>query len=425
MSAGRDGLWLCPLVKGGYLFVFFENKKTRALLIGISLAVSASFVVAGCGNKQQAQQQGVQVKAMQVLQQDAPLTSEFAGQIVGKDEVKVQSKVSGNIVEKYVKGGEYVQAGQPLYKIDSRQYESAVLQAQANLAQSEATLSNAETDLSRYQQLLNSQAIAEQTVATQQANVNAYSAAAAANEALLHKAQQDLDDTLICAPLSGQLGVDDVAVGTFAAAGNTSLVTIGSSNPVYAQFSISEAEFLKFKKIQQMQSGSSDSAIHASLRLSDGTIYPLDGKIVQTDRALAQNTGTLTIKALFQNPNGLLLPGMFARVRLTGETVPNAILVPQRAIQQVLDKTFVMVVGSDGKSEARTVVLGPQVGSYYIVKSGLSASDTVVVEGLSSLTEGKDLHVTMVTPEEMGFSFDEDTTPFDTMTSSDANSGNN
>ena len=97
--------------------------------------------------------------------------------------------------------------------------------------------------------------------------------------------------------------------------------------------------------------------------------------------------------------------------------------MPQRAVQQLLDKTFVMVVGADGKSELRSIELGQQIGSYYIVKSGLSASDTVVVEGLSSLTEGKDLAVTMVTPEEMGFSFDEDTTPFDTMTSSEANSG--
>ena len=121
--------------------------------------------------------------------------------------------------------------------------------------------------------------------------------------------------------------------------------------------------------------------------------------------------------------DGLLLPGMFARVKLTGETVPNAILVPQRAVQQLLDKTFVMVVGADGKSEVRKIELGQQVGSYYIVKSGLSAEDTVIVEGLSSLTEGKDLTVTMVTPADMGFSLDEDTTPYDTMTSSDASSG--
>ncbi|WP_270400246.1 efflux RND transporter periplasmic adaptor subunit [Mitsuokella multacida] len=399
---------------------FAKNKKPLALML--TLALSASVLLAGCGSKQQqAASNATQVKAMKVLQQDAPITNEYAGQVVGKDEVKVQSKVSGKIVEKYFHGGDHVDAGQPLYRLDSRQYESAVLQAQANLAQSQATLSNAETDLYRDQSLLAADAISEQTVTTQQANVNAYAAAAAANQALVQKAQQDLDDTVVYAPMSGQVSVDDVAVGTFATAGNTNLVTIGTTDPVFVQFSISEAEYLKFRNIQQMQSGLDKQPLNVGVKLSDGTTYPLDGHIVQADRALSQNTGTLTIKALFPNPNGLLLPGMFARVKLTGETVPNAILVPQRAVQQLLDKTFVMVVGDDGKSESRSVELGQQIGSYYIVKSGLSANDTVVVEGLSSLTEGKDLAVTMVTPEEMGFSFEEDTTPYDTMTNSDSN----
>lgn len=389
----------------------------------LALALAASALLAGCGGqKQQAAGGAAQVKAMKVLQQDTPVVSEYAGQIAGKDEVKVQSKVSGRVVEKYFHGGDFVQAGQPLYRIDSRQYESAVLQAQATLAQSQATLANAQTDLGRYQELLASDAISEQQVTTQQANVNAYSAAAAANQALLQKAQQDLSDTVVYAPMSGQVSVDDVAIGTFATAGNTNLVTIGTTDPVFVTFSISETEYLKFRNIQQMQSGSG-KGITVAIKLSDGTTYPLDGRIVQADRALTQNSGTLTVKALFGNPDGLLLPGMFARVKLTGETVPNAILVPQRAVQQLLDKTFVMVVGADGKSEARKIELGQQVGSYYIVKSGLSAEDTVIVEGLSSLTEGKDLAVTMVTPEDMGFSLDEDTTPYDTMTSSEANSG--
>ena len=404
-----------------FFLLFAKQKKPLALLA--VLALSASMLFAGCGSQQQQQAAGAsQVKAMKVLQQDTPVVSEYAGQIAGKDEVKVQSKVSGRVVEKYFHGGDFVQAGQPLYRIDSRQYESAVLQAQATLAQSQATLANAQTDLGRDQELLASDAISEQQVTTQQANVNAYSAAAAANQALLQKAQQDLSDTVVYAPMSGQISVDDVAIGTFATAGNTNLVTIGTTDPVFVTFSISETEYLKFRNIQQMQSGSGNG-ITVAIKLSDGTTYPLDGRIVQADRALTQNSGTLTVKALFGNPDGLLLPGMFARVKLTGETVPNAILVPQRAVQQLLDKTFVMVVGADGKSEARKIELGQQVGSYYIVKSGLSAEDTVIVEGLSSLTEGKDLTVTMVTPADMGFSLDEDTTPYDTMTSSDASSG--
>lgn len=274
-----------------FFLLFAKQKKPLALLA--VLALSASMLFAGCGSQQQQQAAGAsQVKAMKVMQQDTPVASQYAGQIAGRDEVKVQSKVSGNVVEKYFHGGDYVTAGQPLYRIDSRQYESAVLQAQATLSQSEATLSNAQTDLYRDQELLASDAISEQQVTTQQANVNAYSAAAAANAALLQKARQDLDDTVIYAPMSGQLSVDDVAVGTFAAAGSTNLVTIGTTDPVFVEFSISESEYLKFKNIQAMQSGSDKGGIQVSITLSDGTVYPYDGRVVQADRALAQNTGT-------------------------------------------------------------------------------------------------------------------------------------
>lgn len=389
-----------------------KNKKTKALLIGLSLAVSTSFVVAGCGGKQQqAQMQGAQVKAMQVIQQDTPLTSEFAGQIVGKDEVKVQSKVSGNVVEKYVQGGQRVEAGQPLYRIDDRQYQSAVWQAQANLAQAQANLGNAKNDLGRYAELVQASAISRQTYDNQEATVKAYQAAADAANAMYIKARQDLADTTIYAPMSGQLAVDDVAVGTFATAGNTNLVTIGSSNPVYAQFNVSETDYLSYMGAI-MQNGNRLKPV-VTITLSDGTQYPLEGEIVESDRALTENTGTLTMKALFNNPNGILMPGMFARVRLSGQTIPNAILVPQRAVQQLLGKSFVMVVNGDGKSEARPVTLGNKVGSYYIIKDGLSTSDVVVVEGLSNLQEGVPLNVTMVTADDMGFSLITDTSKFD------------
>ncbi len=404
----------CRTAEKEVIFLLFtKTKKIQAAAVAMLLA-SAS-LLGGCGDEdaQQQMMNAKQVKTMTVLKQDTPLSAEFAGQIVGKDEVKVQSKVSGNIVEKYVTGGQFVQAGQPLYRIDSRQYESAVLQAQATLAQSVATLNNAETDLYRYQELLLSDAIEEQKVTTQKANVDAYEAAAASNAALLRKAQEDLDDTMIYAPMTGQLSVDDVAVGTFVAAGNTNLVTIGSSNPIYAQFSISETEYLRFMNIQNMQQGTAKHPIIVTITLSDGTNYPLNGRIVESDRALADNTGTLTLKALFENPDGLLLPGMFARVKLSGEVVPNALLVPQRAVQQLLGKSFVMVVGEDNKSEARTVTLGEKIGSYYIIEDGISAGDVVVVEGLSNLREGMPLNPTMVTAEEMGFSLKTDITPFD------------
>ena len=387
----------------------FENRKGLAVLIAAIFALGT--LLSGCGGGQQGRgARATSVKAMNVLRQDTPLTHVYAGQIMGTDEVKIQSRVSGNIVEKYIVGGQYVSAGQPLYRIDSRQYESALLQAQAMLAQSEATLSNARMDLDRYQQLYASAAVSEQTLDTQQAQVNAYEAAVAANTALVRQAQENLDDTVIYAPMSGQLSVDDVAMGTFVSAGTTTLVSMGTSNPIFAQFSLSENEYLNFVEQAAQQGGI--AAVVVELTLSNGSKYPIIGHIVTSDRALAAQTGTLTVKALFDNPDGLLLPGMFARVSLIGDTIPNAILVPERAVQQLLGKSFVMLVGEGNKAVARTITLGDKIGSYYVVKEGLDSSDIVVVEGLTTLQEGGDLAVTMVTPAEMGFSIEGDSSNF-------------
>ena len=373
--------------------------------------MSFSILAGGCGDEaQQHATQAAQVKAMNAIKRDTPLISEYAGTVVGKNEVKVQSKVSGNVVEKYVTGGQFVTVGQPLYKIDSRNYESAVLQAQANLAQSIANYNNAQTDLARYQELLKADAISQQTVANQAAQVDSYDALCAANAALLRTARQNLDDTVIYAPMTGQLSVDDVAIGTFATAGVTNLVTVGSSDPIYVQFSIAENEYLRF--INAAQEKQNNTPIAVTITLSDGTEYPYVGQIVESDRALADSTGTLTTKALFANPEGILLPGMFARVKLSGRSIPNAVLIPQRAVQQLLGKSFVMVVGKDNKSESRTVTLGDQVGSYYIVESGINPEDIVIVEGLSNLREGLDLNVTMVNAEEMGFKLENDRSIF-------------
>jgi membrane fusion protein (multidrug efflux system) len=143
--------------------------------------------------------------------------------------------------------------------------------------------------------------------------------------------------------------------------------------------------------------------------LSNGKEYPLEGKITAADRSFKDNSSALTIKAILPNPYAALLSGMFARVRFVGLTTPNAILVPQRAVQQLLDESFVLVVGEDGKSVSKNVKLGEKVGSYYIIEKGISPSDVVIVEGLTSLRAGQEIDVTMVTPEDMGFSTKEST----------------
>lgn len=409
------------------------------LMTMAALFAASSMVFGGCGDNkghQQAQVIKAQVKAMKVIRRDTPLASEYAGHLVGTEEVKVQSKVSGNVVEKYVVGGQYVEQGQLLYQIDSRQYNSAVLKAQADLAQAEAVLqqsvatyNNSLLDLKRNEKLLAEAAVAEQVVSTQASKVRADEATCAANEAAIYAcqaalrtAQENLDDTKIYAPMSGQLGVDDVAVGTFVSAGQTTLVTLGAPDPIFAQFSISESDYLHFMTVQGMQSD--HNPINVTITLADGKEYPFSGKIVEVDRELANSTGSLIMKAIFPNPSGLLMPGMFARVKLTGEVIPNAVLVPQRSVQQLLGKSFVMVVGNDNKSEARTVELGEQVGSYFVVTKGITTNDTVVVEGLTNLREGIELDVKTVTPGEMGFTLTNITSTYNADAGLDAPSTN-
>lgn len=380
--------------------------KKAIIAIAIVVVVIAGTLLMGIfggGGGRQRAMGAVQVKAMNVLVQDTPLTLEYAGSVKGKDEVKVQARVSGNVTDKYIKGGQYVSAGQALYKIDDRNYRAALLQAQANLAQAQATYNNALIDLQRNEQLLAAAAVSEQVVTTQRAQVAAYQANVDAMAALVQQAQQNLDDTVVYAPMSGKLAVDDVAVGTYAAAGDTKLVTIGSSNPIFVQFSISEGEYLKYVGASVVP-GQALPSKSVRITLSDGSEYPVEGHIVEVDRAMQDNSGSLIVKAQFDNPDGVLVPGMFARAKLTGDTLKGAILVPERAVQQLLGKSFVMIVGEDGKSKAQNVELGSKIGSYCIVEKGLTGKEQVIVEGLTSLTEGMELAITEVKPEDMGFS---------------------
>lgn len=386
------------------------NKKTGIILS--SLIFTIGILLTGCGSEQQQAAGKVAVKAMKIEKQNAPVSYWYPGQLKGTDDVEVHSRVSGSIMEKYFKGGDIVHKGDPLYRIDSRQYESEVIQAEANLHKAESELRNAQEDLARDEMLWHDKAISEQTVTNQRATVAGYMATVESYRAALKKAHENLDDVMVYAPMDGKLSVDDVAVGTYATAGTTKLVTIGSSNPIYAQFSISEAEYLEILA-EADERGAFDkpkldyTPPKVRIKLSNGFDYPFEGEITAINRAMTDNSGSLTVKALFSNPREVLLPGMFARIGFVDIVTPNAILVPQRCVQQLLDETFVLVVGEDGKSVSKKVVLGEKVGSYYIIKSGISAGDNVIVEGLTNLQSGKELDVTMVTAKDMGFSLKE------------------
>jgi membrane fusion protein (multidrug efflux system) len=364
----------------------------RKIILG--LTVLFLLVAAGCSKQQAARPpQAVAVKAIQVIQQDTPVTYEYVGEIIAKDEVPIKAQISGNIAQKFVKGGDTVHTGQPLFEIEPRKYAAAVADAQAQVAQAQASLSNIRRDVARYQSLADQGGIAIQTLDTSRSQADQAQAQVNAYQAKLDQANKDLSDTSIGSPVDGRIGVGELSVGAYVQAGSTVLATVSTVDPIQVSFSMSENEYLKFARL-----GNSPDAWGQSLKLilSDGSEYPLTGHLEQVDRGLANQTGTLAMKAAFANPKQLLVPGMFAKIVAVGETRQGALLIPQRAVQEMLGKTFVTVVGANSEAVSKPVKLGPKVGNLQVVEEGLTTQDVVVVEGFAKAPPGSALQVTMV-----------------------------
>ncbi|EIW20538.1 MULTISPECIES: efflux RND transporter periplasmic adaptor subunit [Pelosinus] len=365
----------------------------------MALIIFSMVIISGCSKQAAPAPQAVEVKAMQVVRKDTPIAYEFVGTIEAKNEVQVRAKVSGNIVDKMVTGGAEVTEGQPIFRIDSRQYNSALLTNQATAAQAEALLAKTRKDVDRYNQLASQGAVSQQTLDNSLAEERQNAAAANANWAKVQQAQQDLEDTTILSPLNGRIDINDLSIGSFVSAGSTIMATISSVDPVMVKFSMSENEYLQFAK----NKGASPAEWGGDLKLilSDGSAYPLTGQIEQVDKGLATGTGTLSFKASFANPDKLLVPGMFARVAVQSEVRPGALLIPQRAVQQMLDKTLVTVVGEGDKAETRVVKMGTKVGNMWVVEEGVTENDRIVVEGFLKTPPGTPVSVIMIGPDEL------------------------
>lgn len=269
------------------------------------------------------------------------------------------------------------------------------MSSDAAVAESEAALSLIRRDVIRYRQLAAHGAISQQTLDNVVAQESQAIAKLNANKAKAAQARLDLRDTLVVSPMTGRIDVKDIGIGNYATAGQTTLATVSAIETVRVKFSMSENEYLKlFARLKGI--GALEPGHKINLRLSDGQEYPLAGAIEQVDSGMGQGTGTMTIKALVENPQKMLLPGMFARVVATGEIRKGALVIPQRAVQELLGKTFVTVVGEGDKAETRPVKMGPRVGSQWVVEEGLKPGDKVIVEGALKTAPGTMLKVTMI-----------------------------
>lgn len=360
-----------------------KHKKWLAVSVLCAVAVTGVFT-GGCGKQQAAQNaQATKVTTFRPFTSDTPIVYEYTGTVAALQEVPVRARVSGTIMEKYINGGDTVTEGQPLYRIDTRQYESALASARANQAQCGATYQNSLSDLARYDQLVAIDGISRQMYDTQKSLTEQYLAAYNAAGAQVQLAQDNLDDTIVRAPFNGKLSLDDVNIGTYATAGNTSLVTISSTDPIYITFDMSETEYLQMsRKNVNMNVWGND----LKLRLSDGSIYGSTGHIVQVSPGLT--SGQLSLKAEFANPDGLLVPGMYGTIVSDTEIAANSLLIPTQALIPLLNKNMVDVV-VDNKVMQKAVEVGGTYGNYTVITGGLSTDDVIIVEGQGKVTVGQ------------------------------------
>lgn len=326
-----------------------------------------------------------------VTGQSTPLTVDVIAEVKAYREVELFSRVSGQVVRQNFKPGQKVNEGDLLFSIDPRAYDESVIDAQAKLAESEAVLARAAQDVARYKPLLPDNAIPRQTydqaVAAELQNL----AIVRARRAALERARLDRSYADVRSPISGQIGLQKVEVGSLATAGQTVLATVSALDPMVAYFSIPEVEYIHFAKRFLEQKREQSAPI--TLILADGVDYRYPGRLDFADRALDPATGTLTLRAVFPNSDGLLRPGLSARVRIVHEVAENALLIPQKAVTELLGKQFASVVVEGNRIEQRPIRAGTRIGELWLIEDGLRAGDRIVIEGLQKARPG-----TIVTP---------------------------
>ncbi len=383
------------------MFCFIHLCKAKRALAA-ALAVGLLITLAGCGKEQQSGGQATLVKTMQVINRDTPIVYDYTGFVKAHQEMELRAQVTGQITGKFFKGGDTVTAGQVLYSIDQRTYLADVLNAQAALANARAAQANASVNAERYIKLYEQGAVSKQTMDDAVMQMDQSIASVEAQEALLEIARINMSETNVTAPFSGRIDTTALEVGNYVTAGSTVLATISDTDPVFIEISIAEPEYLELSKANSVGNGASLDNLTATL--SDGSTYELKGRIAEVNRGINDTTGTLTVKALFDNPNRRLLPGMFAHVQVTAGVKENAILVPQRAIVEMMYKKFVYIVGDGNKAIMKEIVIGPAVGRLFLVESGLTGNESVVTEGTGKITNGALLNPQSMTEADLNTS---------------------
>lgn len=357
------------------------------LAFAATLALPAILVTA-CKRDEPPAPPPPEVLVTEVVQQDVPIYTEAVGTTVGFVNAQVMPRVQGYLLAQHYPDGGYVTAGQLLFEIDDRPYKAALDQALGDLAQHRANLRKNQLDVAKYTPLAARGAVSKQELDNAVQATRASEAQVQAAEAAVETARLNLGWTRVSSPIAGIAGIAAVQVGDLVTP-STVLTTVSQVDPMKVTFPITERQYLRFAdRIRDHQEGRTENAPEFQLILADGSTYPLPGRFHVVNRQVEQQTGTIQVQALFPNPDAVLRPGLYAKVRAPTETVRGAVLVPQRAVQETQGVYQVAVVGPDDRVAFRTVKLGEQVGALWLVDEGLKPGERVVTEGLQKVKDG-------------------------------------
>lgn len=372
---------------------------------GIVLALICSTALSGCGKKEQAKATipPVEVVAVTVEPKTVPAVFPFVGQIQSSHQVEIMARVDGFLEKIRYREGEPVKQGQVLFQMDRKPFAAAADAAKAEVDTRKSQLFTAKANLDRIRPLAEQNAASKSDLDNAIGNFKTAEAGLQQAQANYAKALLDLSYTTIASPISGVAGQALMREGSFVAAGSSSakLTYVAKLDPAWVEFSISQNSQAKMR--EEVTSGRiarpKNDHYTVDLELSDGSHYAQTGVVNFADPSFSKDTGTYLVRAEIANPKAILRPGMFVKVWLKGATRPNALAVPQRAVQQTSNGTILFVVNDKGLAEVRPVTVGDWVGADWVISQGLRAGDKVIVDGFMRLAAG--VPVKLVTAEEL------------------------
>ena len=369
------------------------RSPTPAITRTVVIIAAAAFITA-CGKPEPPTMPPMSVAVLKVQPRDIPIYLDMIGQTLGSVDIPIRARVDGVLEEIHFLEGRDVTKDQLLYVIDPTPFRAKVVEAEGRLAEAETRLAKAASDLERIRPLAEMDAVSKQDLDGAVAQFEAAEGSLQAARAQVEQAEIQLGYTRITAPVSGLIGITQAKVGEYVGRSPNPVVlnVVSQTDPIRVRFSINEREYLRFRREfgDKLRGAETDTprANGLQLILSDGSIHEHRGHIVSFDAAIDATTGTLTLEADFPNPERIVLPGQFARVRGVLEQRTGALAVPQRAVMETQGIFQLAVVGDDGTVDLRQVQMGPRVDDQWIVESGLEPGERVALEGLQRIRPG-------------------------------------